>query len=939
MKLLIFLLLITPWMISLKNAEVAAVENINSNLPRDSSTSLTGDLNYMSEDDYIFESLTWSGESLFNITCSSTGSADLFFYFTSTINRYIYYRNKDALVWSDDFSMTYGKPLWGANWDTWILDDDINSGVEVIAGNRKSFLLSLGNGDSFDVRIYILLKQTTNSSDNSYKIDIVNLLDSNIIESIAIGNQNTTHFSVPSKGFKLFKFESSITSNEVVLSNEIIVNDSFSWIYWHDTLTNVWSPSEESFTENVSREWVPIFNNIDLTGRSALGIIFNSAGTDLNFTYSSRLALDSNNRTEKIIYSETSMFSTKFLLNDTMPDAYFILEVNDGCFFDTHFQVDLNWSVSVDFFSLGTNHGQKLVIDNQGINGDEKLSMFYAPTSNVYQDKDTAAFIEQESYGDGWYVINGSLDPDVNKINTLSSLIGFQINANNNGINPDVNITVQIIPRDITSFSSGEEVRIGKTNAGLETPTFPFLQVKQFDTVNWRRYQWELQAYNQTKLIENSYWFCGVEGSDYENNMNNSLYSPLINKTNNYVDLTLEVKISYELSPVFGNDQFSIYIKNDTHRELLDEYTGHSVGEIPYSVDISDWIGWNFTIEFNLFTNSLGSDKGVTVDDFMIKGNSSLIIYENDFESNLVGWTHIDHSGEGDLWHIVTEEVGVNKPIVDIVYQESLYSMVGEKPSLTGIGAYPKIFFDKDPKVQPILRSYLVYYGEGPIENNFSIKLSVNNYDPVSISKNKIKFTNDFTYEEAEQQGAEVVNSTKTLNRPRWYYKINVVDLHQLIIELSENSILQEHYAISIAFYDQYGQSPFTVSYLDTYTLYEGLSIFYKVKTSGMIIISITGLTYNDYIELNIHATTVDFDPIIITILLITSIALGALGFIIYRKYLTISKEYSSLKIHYDEMAKKLKMKPPIDTENTKKPPTSPSIDSNNKRETSNKTF
>jgi len=1070
-KLLIILLLIVPWMISLKNGEVTEVDNFNLNLPRVSSTSLTGDLNYRSEDDYIFESLTWSGESLFNVTCSSTGSADLFFYFTSTINRYSYYNNKDALVWSDDFLTTYGKPSWGANWNKWTLNDDIDSGVEVIAGNRKSFLLSLGNGDSFDVRIYILLKQTTNSSDNSYKIDIVNLLDSNIIESIEIGNQNTTHFSVPTKGFKLFKFESSITSNEVVLSNEIIVNDSFSWIYWHDTLTNIWIPSEESFTENISRDWVPIFNNFDLTGRSALGIIFNSAGTDLNFTYSSRLALDSNNRTEKIIYSGTSMFSTNFLLNDTIPDAYFILEVNDGCFFDTHFQVDLNWSVSVDFYSLGTNHGQKFVIDNQGINGDEKLSMLYTPTSNIYQDKDTAAFIEQESYGDGWYVINGSLKPEVKKIEKISSLIGFHINANNNGINPDVNITVQVIPRDITNFSSGEDVGIGKTNAGLETPTFPFLQVRQFDTVNWRRYQWELQAYNQTKLIEDSFWFCGVEGDEYENNMNNSLYSPQINNTNNYVDLTLEVKISCELSPIgMGNDEFSIYIKNDTDTEFLAGYIEDSEGEITYSVDISKWIGWNFTIEFNLCTNSMGTDNGITVDDFMIKGNSSLIIYENDFESNIAGWTHIDHSGEGDLWHIVTEEVGFNKPIVDVVYQESTYSMVGEKPSLIGIGASPRIFFDKDPKAQPILRSYLVYYAEGPIEANFSIKLSVNSFDLVSITDNQIKFTNNFTYEEAEQQGAEVINSTKVLNRPRWYYKINVVDLHQLIIELSENSILQEHDSISIAFYDQYGQSPFTVSCLETNALYLGLNLLGQVRSSGAVIISITDLTYNDYIELNIYdnpydtnSPTVDFelgtqsiplrmvndqikfnfsisdtggrsinieslkfylvegldsiadwndsrlkeisptynitldtgqnvklevlisnttlsadkyyqlliyiedtespsninspndasiviigptiskemdlDPIIIIILLITLIAFGALGFIIYRKYSKLSKKYSSLKIHYDVMAKNLKMKPPLDTENANKPPFSPPIDSNNKHETSDRTF
>jgi len=941
-KLLIFLLLITPWMVSLKNYEVQMIKNFNSNLLRDSSSTFTGNLNYMSEDGYIFESMKLSGESLLNVTCSSTGSADLFFYFTSNIIRYSYYNNINSTIWNDNFLTTYGKPLWGGNWDSWFLEDDISSGLDVSAGNKKSFLISIGNEDSFDVRLYIRLKQTTNTTNNYYKIEIVNLLDSYIIESIAIGKQNTTHFSVPLHGFKLIKFESFFTSNEVVLFNEITVNNSWSWIYWHDTLTNIWSPLEESFTENVSREWVPIFNNFDLTGRSALGIIFNPTGTDLNFTYSSRLALESSNRIEKITYSDSSMFSTKFLLNDTMTDAYFILELNKTSFFDTFFQVDLNWSVSVSHYSLGTNHGQKEAINKQGINGDEKFSIFYSPISNIYQDRDTAAFIEQESYGVGWYVINGRLNPDVRKINKLSSLMGFHINAMNDGVNPDVNITIQIIPRNITSFSSGDEIGIGKTNAGRETAEFPFLQVRQFDTGNWRRYQWELQAYNQTPIIEDSYWFCGVEGSDYENNMNNSLYSPQINNTNNYVDLKVEMIISYKLSPALGNDKFSIHIKNETYRELLYEYTGSSEGEVTYSKNISKWIGVNFTIEFNLNTNSRNTDKGVTVDDFMIKGNSSLIIYENDFESNLIGWTHIDHSGAGDLWHITIEEAGVNKPIIDVVYQESIYSMIGESPSITGIGAYPKIFFDKDPKVQPKLTSYLVYYADGPIENNFTIKLSVNNFDPISIISNQIKFTKNFTYGEAEQLGNEVINSTKTLNRPRWYYKINLLNFDYLITKLSENSILQEHDSIIISFYDEFGQTPFTISYSDTYELYEGLILYRQVRTSGMIIISIAGLTYNDYIEINIHGTVIpvaDLDPIIITILVISSIALAALAFLIYRKYLTISKEYTSLKTHYDGMVKRLKTKPPIDTENAKKPPFSPSIDSNNKQEMSDKTL
>jgi len=931
-NLLLIFLLIIPWISLIENKKTLINDSYDSDIIRGSSSVLTGDLNYLDENDYITRSVSWSGLSLFNITCSSTGNADLVFFFTSTLNRYSYYSDKENIIWSDDFLKTYGKPLWSENWDTWSLNDDINSGIQVNAGQSKSFLLSIGEGDSFDVKIFILLIQTTNSSKNSYDIDIVNLLDSNVVESISIGNQNTTQFCIPANGYKLFNFESSISSNNVVLYDEIIINNSFSWIYWRDSLTNLWSPMEENFTENIAREWSPLFNNFNLTGRSALGIIFNLAETDLNFSYTSRLSLESNNRTNMFSFPETSTLTTKFSLNENVTDAFFILELNDRSYFDTLFQVNQNWSISVDLYSLGINHGRKERINTQGINGDEKISIFYTPTSNLLQDKDIATFIEQKNGGRGWYAINGTLYPEVLKINELSSLIGFKIIALNNGINPEVNITIKIIPRNITDFSNGEEIGIGKTSKGSETDQFPFLQVKTFDTKNWRRYQWTLQAFNQTPLVENSYWFCGVEGSNYVNNINNSLYSPLINNTDNYSNLGLEVKISYELSRAFSNDIFSIYIQNETHRELLDQFSGSSGGEILYIKNISHWAGWDFSIEFNLLTNSFGTDVGVTIDDFKIKGNSSLTVYENDFESTLKDWTHIDHSGETDLWHIAIEETNINRPVVDIVYYESLYSMVGEKPSITGVGAYPKIFFGKDPKVQPILTSYLVFYADGPIESNFSIKLSREIYDPISLNNNRIKFTNNFTYNESEQQGNEVINITKTLYRPRWFYTINLENLNYLITELTENSILQEHNSILISFYDEYGQTPFTVSYSEIHTLYRGLSLYGQIEDSGMMIISITDLNYNDYIDINIHGTQIsglDWDPIIITFLAVFSIALAAHSFLIYRKYSRISKNYTSLKSEYEKMVKNSKIKHSKASEKMKAPPFTSSIDPN----------
>jgi len=931
-NLLLIFLLIIPWISLIENKEAFVNDGYDSNIIRESSTVLTGDLNYLDENDYIIQSLSWSGLSLFNITCSSTGSADLVFFFTSSQNRYSYYSDKESMIWSDNFLKTYGKPLWSENWDTWSLNDDINSGVEVSAGQSKSFLLSIGEGDSFDVKIFILLIQTTNSSKNSYNIDIINLPDSNVFESISIGDENTTNFCVPAKGYKLFNFESAISSNDVILYDEMIINNSFSWIYWRDTLTNLWSPIEENFTENTSREWLPLFNNFNLTSRSAIGIIFNLAETDLNFSYTSRLSLESSNRTKMSTFTETSTLTTQFSLNENITDSYYVLEIDSKGFYDAVFQVNLNWSISVDLYSLGTNHGRKAKINTQGINGDEKISIFYAPTSNLFQDKDTAAFIEQDNGGRGWYAINGTSYPEVSKINELSSLVGFKISALNNGINPEVNITVQIIPRNITDFSNGEVIGIGKTNKGTETGEFPFFQVKKFDTKNWRRYQWALQAYNQTPLVEDLFWFCGVEGSNYVNDMNNSLYSPQINNTNNFSNLGLEVKISYELSRAFSNDLFSIYIQNETHRELLDQFSGSSGGEILFLKNISHWVGYDFSIEFNLLTNSFGTDVGITIDDFKIKGNSSLIIYENDFESTLKDWIHIDHSGKTDLWHISIEETNINRPVVDVVYYESMYSMIGEKPSIMGTGAYPKIFFGKDPKVQPILTSYLVFYADGPIESNFSIQLSREIYDPISLNSNQIEFTNNFTYYEPEQQGNEVINISKTLDRPRWFYVINLENLNYLITELTENSVLQEHDSILISFYDEFGQTPFTVSYSEIHTLYRGLSLYSQIETSGMMIISITGLNYNDYIDINIHGTQIsglDWEPIIITILALCSIVFASFSFLIYRKYSRISKNYTSLKSDYDKSVRNSKIKPSKEAEKMNTPPFTSSIDPN----------
>ena len=182
--------------------------------------------------------------------------------------------------------------------------------------------------------------------------------------------------------FKLFKFQSLITTNNIILLSEITVNSSWSWIYWHDTLTNIWFPEEESFTDNITREWMPLFNNFNLTGRSALGIIFNPAVTDLNFTYSSQLAINSSEKIKQLTSSEPSMPSTTFAFNDSVNDAYFTFQINEGYFFDIFFRVDLDWNVLIDFYSLGTNHGQHDTINDQGVNGDEKLSMFFFLVSN-----------------------------------------------------------------------------------------------------------------------------------------------------------------------------------------------------------------------------------------------------------------------------------------------------------------------------------------------------------------------------------------------------------------------------------------------------------------------------------------------------------------------------------------------------------------------------
>jgi len=109
-------------MISLKNGDNNIINNSNDNSPVISSNIITGNLNYMPENDYIFESLSLTGVGIFNITCSSTKSADLFFYFTSNIDRLTYFDNKHSSVWSDEFLITYGKPLWGANWSRFLLE-------------------------------------------------------------------------------------------------------------------------------------------------------------------------------------------------------------------------------------------------------------------------------------------------------------------------------------------------------------------------------------------------------------------------------------------------------------------------------------------------------------------------------------------------------------------------------------------------------------------------------------------------------------------------------------------------------------------------------------------------------------------------------------------------------------------------------------------------
>ena len=74
---------------------------------------------------------------------------------------------------------------------------------------------------------------------------------------------------------------------------------------------------------------------------------------------------------------------------------------------------------------------------------------------------------------------------------------------------------------------------------------------------------------------------------------------------------------------------------------------------------------------------------------------------------------------------------------------------------------------------------------------------------------------------------------------------------------------------------------------------------------------SITGLAYEDYVELNIRGSSEDYDPIVYTVLIIISVALGAVAVFMYRKYSQVSKGAPSVKSQSVKRGQNIKEKKP----------------------------
>ncbi len=677
--------------------------------------------------------------NMYNFTASSTGAATFDVTLVHNVTVTDYFNQDITSEYSDDLLVATGVPLWGGynNWNGITFSSRVTQGATVSSATSKSFLVYID--DSYPMAtigcsLLVILRSTSDTNNNLASLVWTTL--SLATPSLAVNCTNTTAgFATVFEpdSVNLVKFGTSggdILTNSII-NETVVANSSLTLIRWQKDLSGNVKRSTTPTIGVVNDVYVPSFRNVMLDGSVLPGFIINTnAVADASLSWSFSAITDPSVTCSTMPLADTVINFTLAGLNR----AFRVLEFTSATYFDIEFAenvlfTQLNWNVAAQFYAIGKDSGLLYNLNLKGVNDTESATVFATSQNNAFQNSATAFTSSIFSTYQYWFAGHGSASPSVSTPSGTQKL-GLLITATPTTASSNYSCLVNVTAMSIPALSSGESMDLG-TSLGCPYGSFEMLHVRQFGFADYAQFKWGIQSTNVTPVSADANLYCNDAGSGtYPRGLNNALISDAFSTTGLGGTITFSYVIEGRMQ---AGDTLNVYVKNGTTMALVSTESGTIAAPTTRSFDITAYSSAQVQVIFNFTTNDMGSGElGPVIDDVQV-GNLTQAAFIDDFQNDLSKWTQVDNDGGSALyWHIASDSTTFNRPIVDIVYPNQVYSMTGyyAEPAYAG---FTREVFGYNPQIQSGQVGYLVITTDGTIVQNISARLYSTAYNPVGI--------------------------------------------------------------------------------------------------------------------------------------------------------------------------------------------------------------
>ncbi len=686
---------------------------------------------------------------VYNFSLQGTGQGT---FEVSVLNEYtetVYRTQQTTVGYTDETLLMAGVPLWG-DYDNWNAVEYLGatySGVSISVGVQKDFLLYLD--PSLDVAYRTLmwavtLAGTLDPLNNTLEVEWQEITLEAAPEIVRSDNETSYQAVLDTESITPVKFG---TENGEDLTHRIInqtttTNGSAIMVNWEYDLSGnlVRKTVPLAGIQDINEIYVPQFKNLLLDGTPSFGLLINTGLiNDVNFGLNFSETGDTTYQYEEM---ESNTATGDFLQGEGNI-AWKVVELPDPGYFDITIgnisdPNGLYWDVSAEFYALGAKIAPLFELDSLGVNASETAAIFTAGQNTAYLDRMTTAYMAEFDPHHIWWGEYGLDKPEV--MDTASTqYLGIKLTALSPLAVTNYSCPIILEPRAIGEYTDGFTYEIGSEN-GLPVADSDLFHVRSFPISDFSQYKWMMQSDSSPDVVD---WKLICRSlATYEDEMNNALISDTFNSTG----LTGAITLSFDMAADLRNDDLYVYIQNSTTQSQLDSFTGTIISDT-HTYDISAWNDSDMQIIFNMTTDDRQLASGPVIDNVEVSNGTDAVFFDNFSTDHEFQWVQVDNTEKNQLlWHIEADEQSFNRPALDIIYPNQIYTFTGYAANPYVYSEFTKTALAYNPMLQGSSTAYLVVKpSETVVIQNFTATIGIQEFSPVKLDEGSL-IKADHTY-------------------------------------------------------------------------------------------------------------------------------------------------------------------------------------------------